>query len=67
MTLFLTGNHGGQIEKIKATLMKQYAMVDLGEINKYLGVEFNQLPQGLLLHQRSYLESILKEFDMSDC
>jgi hypothetical protein len=65
--LFITGNHEGQISEIKSTLMKQYAMTYLGEIKRYLGVEFNRVPQGLFLHQQVYLEAILDEFDMADC
>jgi hypothetical protein len=42
-------------------------MTDLGEIKKYLGVEFNQVPEGLLLHQRDYLLSILQDFGMTNC
>jgi hypothetical protein len=47
--------------------MQQHTMTDLGEVKKYLGVKFNQVSQGLLPHKHYYLESIFKEFKMTDC
>jgi hypothetical protein len=42
-------------------------MSDLGPIQKHLGVEFVALPEGMLLHQRSYLLKVLEDFDMTHC
>lgn len=65
--IYIKGNSQVKISEIKSDLMRQYEMSDLGEIQKYLGVEFSRSPQVLLLHQKSYITKVLKDFNMLDC
>lgn len=65
--LLITGNDSTKVVEEKKKLQEKYEMKDLGEIRKYLGVEFAHTPSGLLLHQRSYAEQILQECDMVHC
>lgn len=65
--MYITGNSQVKIYEIKSDLMRQYEMSKLDEIQKYLEVEFSQSPQVLLLHQKSYITKVLKDFNMLDC
>lgn len=65
--MYITGNSQVKISEIKSDLMRQYEMSNLGEIQKYLGIEFSRSPQGLLFHQKSYITKVLKDFNMLDC
>ena len=42
-------------------------MTDLGKVQRYLGILFEQAILGTFLHQRDYTRSILHEFGMADC
>jgi hypothetical protein len=44
-------------------------MSDLGELHYYLGVEFerNREARIITMNKRSYIEEVLKRFDMEDC
>jgi hypothetical protein len=65
--LLLTGNCESTIREVKSQLMSKYEMTDLGEIQKYLGVEYTYTASGLVLHQRAYCQQILMQFDMTNC
>lgn len=65
--MYITGNCQVKISEIKSDLIRQYEMSDLGEIQKYLGIEFSRSQQGLLLHQKSYIIKDLKDFHMLEC
>ena len=55
------------MKKIKANLMSKFKMKDLGQIRKFLGIEFEVLPNEIRMSQRGYLEKILTRFNMADC
>jgi hypothetical protein len=63
--LLITGSDLPGITTLKAQLKALYEMTDLGRMQKFLGVEVLQTPQGILLHQTNYTLSILKEFSLS--
>lgn len=62
--MYITWNNQLKISKIKSDLMRQYEMSDLGKIQIYLGVEFSWSSQGLLLHQKSNITKVSKDFNM---
>jgi hypothetical protein len=65
--IFITGNCQNRIQTVKNQLLSQFKMTDLGEIKKYLGVQFSCTTTGLVLHQSNYCHQILDLFDMTHC
>lgn len=55
------------IDTLATSLMKEFAMTNLGLITKYLSVNFVRQPCGLLLRQESYTLSIIDEFSFLEC
>ena len=58
-----------EISSFKEHLSGRYSMVDLGEIQQYLGMQIDQDrgSRQLFLHQARYTETILHRFGMGDC
>lgn len=58
-----------KISEIKSALSKNFDIVDLGSVKKFLGIEierdFNN--KKLVLHQKSYIQNVLNKFGMIDC
>ena len=54
---------------IPKTVFNKYnlEMSDLGRLTYFLGMEFTEDAEGLVMHQRKYASDILKRFNMSDC
>jgi hypothetical protein len=57
------------MEDLKASLMKQYEMSDLGELHYCLGIEFkrNRAQHTITMNQRKFIEQVLENFGMHDC
>lgn len=47
-------------------LKKSFEMKDLGKTSYCLGLQFEHLPHGILLHQSTYIHKILKQFSMQN-
>jgi hypothetical protein len=45
-------------------LKRVFEMRDLGQSTFCLGLQFEHLPQGILLHQSTYIRHVLKQFNM---
>jgi len=65
--LFITGSSDRLITWLKTFLHKQFEMTDLGHVQRYLGISFEQTILGIFLHQKAYTHSILQEFGMTAC
>lgn len=67
--LLIIGPSKDEIEAIKGKLRERFHMTDLGPCKYYLGMEVIRDRQNrtLKLSQRSYLEKVLRDFDMWDC
>jgi hypothetical protein len=52
--LIVTGSNGFQINEFKQSMMKQFAMSDLGKMKYFLGVEVSQTEDGIFIHQSKY-------------
>jgi hypothetical protein len=54
---------------IKAEIMKEFGLKDLGPVKQFLGVEFvrDLASKELWMHQASYIKTLLADHDMSDC
>lgn len=58
----------GEKLRLKIELMKRFQIKDLGEIRQCLGlsVERNKQTGEIFVHQKRYIEEILKRFNMED-
>ena len=64
--LLVTGNSLENLSKFKELMMKEFEMSDLGKLSYFLGMEFQMSKQGMVLHQKKYVNEILKRFRMDD-
>jgi hypothetical protein len=48
-------------------LQREFTMKDLGPLHHFLGITVKYCPDGLFLHQRTYMLDILKQAVMEDC
>ena len=57
------------VQSIKAKLSEKYRMSDLGPVQQFLGIQIerNRQIRTLRIHQKPYIESILKRFQMDSC
>ena len=63
--LIFTGDFG--IEYFKAVMESKFEMTDLGLMNFFPGIEFQQSESGIFISQSKYAGVILKIFNMSNC
>lgn len=58
-----------KISELKSELGKQFEMVSLGPVKKFLGMEIERDYERkvLKIHQKSYVEKVLQKFKMQDC
>ena len=55
------------MNNFKIYLNQQFEMVDLKEIDYFLGIRITRSNSEILLDQTTYLKSILQKFNMTDC
>ncbi|PNX90300.1 copia-type polyprotein, partial [Trifolium pratense] len=66
--LLVTGSDSSEIEKFKATVNKEFEMIDLGSLLSYfLGLEFVKTSKGMIMHQQKHAMEILDRFEMNEC
>lgn len=65
--LLITGSSSEEIEKVKSMLKAEFEMTDLGHLTYFLGIEFAETKEGILMHQRKYILEVLKRFNMMNC
>ena len=65
--LLVTSSCKNQIVQFKLQMMEEFQMSDLGEMAYFLGMEINQMQQGIFVCQQKYTAEILKKFDMQNC
>ena len=67
--LLIAGADKAEIDEIKAALSARFQMSDLCPCSFYLGmsVRRDMALKTLCLGQKSYLEKVLRDFDMTDC
>jgi negative regulator of replication initiation len=56
-----------EIEAFKSQMMNEFEMSDLGNLTYFLGMEFTEVEEGLVMHQMKYASDILKRFNMMNC
>ena len=67
--LLIVGPKKSEIQKIKDALSERFQMTDLGPCTYYLGmsVRRDRPTRSLRLHQKGYIEKVLREFNMWEC
>lgn len=55
-----------KIRKVKSKLMQEFKMSDIGNLSYFSGMEFKDTCEGVFLHQKKYVQYILKRFKMSN-
>lgn len=63
----MTGSDVNEIKAFKGQMMKEFEMTDLGKLTYFLGMEFTEISEGLVMHQMKYASDILKRFKMVSC
>ena len=53
-----------ELTKTANCLKNEFEMKDLGKTKFCLGLQIEHLPNGILVHQSTYIEIVLKQFDM---
>lgn len=39
----------------------------MGELKFFMGIQINQSPEGIYIHESKYTRELLKKFDLSEC
>ncbi|GAU36409.1 hypothetical protein TSUD_38770 [Trifolium subterraneum] len=65
--LLITGSNNSDIAKFKRTMDSEFDMTDMGKLSYFLGLQFDETAQGILLHQKKYVKEILLKFNMLGC
>jgi len=65
--LIVIGSDVNKIETFKTQMMNEFEMSDLGNLTYFLGMEFTEVAEGLVMHQKKYAFDILKRFSMMNC
>ncbi|PNY03009.1 hypothetical protein L195_g026331, partial [Trifolium pratense] len=65
--LIYTGIDSQMMGEFESSMKEKFAMIDLGKMKDFLGVEVNQTQQGIFIHQQKYAYEILSMFGMGDC
>ena len=65
--IIITGNSVTEIERFKAFLNSKFMIKDLGKLKYFLGIEVNDIENGIYLDQRKYCLDLLSEYGMLAC
>ena len=58
--LLVTGNSMENLSKFEEVMKREFEMSDLRNLSYFLGIQFQNTKQGMMLHQRKYVKEILK-------
>src|ERR1044072_3617706 len=67
--MLIAANHWNAVNDLKAQLSREFDMKDLGKAKKILGMKIlrDRRAKKLWMSQSSYIENVLKRFDMRRC
>lgn len=64
--LLVTGNDPTEILNIKNSLHDQFKIKDLGQIHYFLGLEFNKIDTGYIVHKQKFIKDLLQTYSIMD-
>src|SRR5216684_7418888 len=64
--LLITGSSQAKIASLKGAMNQAFAMIDLGILSQFLGLEIAQTKAGIKVHQSKYALDLLNKFKMKD-
>lgn len=64
--LIITGDNVEEMSRTRKNLMVRFQMKELGELKHFLGLEIDQVKEGLFLCQQKYTRDLLQKFGMAD-
>ncbi|KAL8088511.1 hypothetical protein AgCh_038335 [Apium graveolens] len=64
--ILVVGNNDTEISAIKTYLDDVFKIRDLGKLHYFLGLEFIEVPNGIVVSQRKFTMDLLKEFDCTN-
>lgn len=64
--ILITGDDDDEISSLKGFLDDQFRIKDLGQISFFLGLEFNYVNNGMIIHQSKYIKDLLDEYYMTE-
>ena len=65
--MILTGNDPIMVERLLASLSKEFRMKDMGSLSYFLGIQVKHTSTGLFLNQERYATDLLENAGMLDC
>lgn len=64
--ILVTGDDIGEIRCLNEFLHHQIKIKDLGLLHFLLGIEFNKLDHGMMIHQTKFIKQLLQDYDLDD-
>ena len=65
--LIIAASNEGVLNSVKNMLSERFKMKDLGKLNHFLGIDFNQTEDQVTMSQKRYVNKILDRFEMQEC
>ena len=65
--LIIIGDDEDEIHQTRENLVVCFQMKELGELKHFLGLEVDQVKDGLFLCQHKYAKDLLQKFGMLNC
>nr|XP_027188695.1 uncharacterized protein LOC113785818 [Cicer arietinum] len=65
--LLVTGSNKKEIEEFKIIMKNEFYMSALGKLTYFLGMEFTETKEGLVMQQKKYVDEILRRYNMTSC
>ena len=65
--ILITAANNEEIDRIKGLLHDKYKMTDTGLARQFLGIDILQSDTGITIHQRRFIDSVLRRFGMEGC
>ncbi|XP_071694369.1 uncharacterized mitochondrial protein AtMg00810-like [Rutidosis leptorrhynchoides] len=65
--IILAASSTGLLQRLIASLHREFSMTHLGPLNYFLGISATRTPSGLFLSHRQYATEILDRADMTTC
>ena len=65
--IIVAASDSRSLDDVKESLRGKFKMKDLGQLSWFLGIEFKQERDRIIMSQRRFLEKVLVRFKMEDC